>query len=133
MKIVQLFFFLMKALVLVAHGSRLDAANREIVRLLGPLRDKAGDDFDRVMAAFLELAEPSIPNAIQQCVDNGAKEIILLPYFLASGKHVTSDIPAAADKKRAQYPHVNIRLLDYFGKSPQMTDMLLSHLYNRSI
>lgn len=122
----------MKALLLVAHGSRLNSANEEIACLIGRLQSKTGSDFDRVMPAFLELAEPSIPDAIQQCVDAGAKEIILLPYFLANGKHVAQDIPSQVDKKRAQYPDIKIQLLDYFGKSPQITDTLLSCLYSRN-
>ena len=121
----------MKALILIAHGSRLEAANKEILHLTETLRSKAARDFDQVAAAFLELATPSIPDAIQQCIDSGAEQIVLLPYFLASGKHVATDIPSEVDKKREQYPDIEIQLLDYFGKSSQIADMLLSHLGSR--
>ena len=115
----------MKILVLIAHGSSLDAANREIAGLAELLQSKAANDFDRVVPAFLELAEPSIPDAIEECVECGADEVVLLPYFLACGKHVTADIPAAVREKQLQHPGVAIRLLDYFGRSPGIADALL--------
>lgn len=56
----------------------------------------------RVKSAHMELAAPSIEQAFDRCVAAGAKKIVLHPFFLSPGRHVTSDIPglmAAAAKK----------------------------------
>ena len=67
----------MKSLLVIAHGSRRQASNDEVRFLTGRIADKAGNKFDIVKSAFLELAEPSIPDGIQQCVEEGAEEIIV--------------------------------------------------------
>lgn len=50
----------MKILMLVAHGSRNQAANDEVSRLAARVASLAQGDFDAVVPAFLELAEPDI-------------------------------------------------------------------------
>ena len=116
----------MKALLLVAHGSRREASNDEIRELTQKLSAKSGDNFIDVRCAFLELAEPSIPDGIGQCAEQGANEVLVLPYFLSAGRHVAEDIPSEIDKKRGELPDVQIRLLPYFGSLEQVTDLLIT-------
>jgi sirohydrochlorin ferrochelatase len=54
----------MKALLLVAHGSRRQASNVEVVALSAAIAREMKDDYPMVEAGFLELAEPSIPEAL---------------------------------------------------------------------
>lgn len=115
----------MKALLLVAHGSRREASNNEVRELAKRFAVQAGEQFGDVRSAFLELAEPSIPDGIGECVKAGADEVIVLPYFLSAGRHVAEDIPAEIDKKRAELPNVKIRMVSYVGALKGMTDMLL--------
>ena len=51
----------MKALVVVAHGSRRAASNTEVGELACRLAGLVHTDYPLVSAGFLELAEPSIP------------------------------------------------------------------------
>lgn len=116
----------MKSLILVAHGSRREASNQEIRELTRTLASKAGDAFDQISCAFLELAEPSIPDGIEQAVGAGANEVVVLPYFLSAGRHVAEDIPALVSGKREEYPQVDIRIAPYLGKADAVTDVLLA-------
>ncbi len=116
----------MKALLLVAHGSRREASNNEIRELTEKLASRSGDAFIDVRCAFLELAEPSIPDGIGLCAGQGASEVLVLPYFLSAGRHVAEDIPAEIDRKRAELPDVEIRQLPYFGSLEQVTDLLMT-------
>ncbi|MCB1865463.1 MAG: CbiX/SirB N-terminal domain-containing protein [Chromatiales bacterium] len=115
----------MRALVLVAHGSRRGASNDEVRELAARLAAQAGARFELVRAAFLELAEPSIPDGITQCVRDGAGEVVVLPYFLSAGRHVATDIPAAVDEARAANPDADIRLAPYLGQSAVLATALL--------
>lgn len=105
----------MQSLLIVAHGSRREEANQEIRLLIRKLAARVGPRFGHVDCAFLEMAEPSIPQGIQQCAETGATDILVVPYFLSSGHHVVENIPAEVDKKRAEYSHINIRIADYLG------------------
>lgn len=116
----------MKSLLLVSHGSRRAASNDEVRELAMRVGKRASADFADTRCAFLELAEPSIPDGIQQCIDAGADEVVVLPYFLSAGRHVVEDIPAEVAVKQDQYPHLNIRIAPHIGAADGMVDLLLS-------
>ncbi len=90
----------MHALLLIAHGSRREASNQEVRELAARLEQIAGDRFDGMMPAFLELAEPDIPTGVGLCVESGATTVTAVPYFLSAGRHVSSDIHAELEKAR---------------------------------
>ena len=54
----------------------------------------------------MELAEPSIAQAIDKCVSAGAQSIVIAPYFLSRGRHVQEDIPALVDAAQHQHPGI---------------------------
>ncbi len=114
----------MKVLVLVAHGSRRAASNDEVRALAARLAVEA-EDYAQVIAAFLELAEPSIPDGIQQAIDAGADEVVVLPYFLSAGRHVAEDIPSEVATKQQQHPTKSIRIAPYLGLAEGLTQTLL--------
>lgn len=115
----------MRSLILIAHGSRREASNEE-VRALAAKLARLSRSFDSVTCAFLELAEPSIPDGIEACVQQGAKEIVILPYFLSAGRHVAEDIPALVQPKQAQYPELLIELKAYLGAAEALPSLLVS-------
>jgi sirohydrochlorin ferrochelatase len=116
----------MRMLILVAHGSRREASNQEIRALTEALARRAGERFDRVSCAFLELAEPSIPDAIEQALASGASEVVVLPYFLSAGRHMAEHIPALVEEKRREHPGAEIKLTPYLGAAPGVIDLLLA-------
>lgn len=115
----------MKSLLIVAHGSRRAASNDEVRALTSHIASKAGNQFDIVDCAFLELAEPSIPTGIQQSVEKGADEIIVLPYFLSAGRHVVDDIPNEVNTSREKYPNINIHIAPYLGAIGKVAELMV--------
>ena len=116
----------MHALLLIAHGSRREASNQEVRELAARLERIAGDRFDRVLPAFLELAEPDIPTGVDLCVESGATTVTAVPYFLSAGRHVVSDIPAELEKAMRKHPAVTIHQSDYLGKHESIPELLLA-------
>lgn len=115
----------MNALLLVAHGSRRTESNEEIAALAAQMATRADGRFDIVEYAFLELATPSIPDGIEQCLQNGALSVSVLPYFLARGTHVVEDIPEQVAIKQKQYPDADIHITPYLGTVAELPDVLL--------
>ena len=115
----------MRSLLLVAHGSRRGESNEEIARLADKLASRASSRFGSVSHAFLELAEPSIPEGIERCIQNGATRVQVLPYFLARGTHVAEDIPEQVAIKQNEYPELIIEVSNYLGTSDALVDVLL--------
>lgn len=114
------------SLLIVAHGSRRSESNIEVEQLTQVIREKTLSKYLSVSYAFLELAEPPISEAIDKCVQQGATDILLLPYFLSAGRHVQQDIPEEMTAKQIQYPHINIRVTSYLGAAEGIADMMLS-------
>jgi len=115
----------MKALLIVAHGSRRDESNQEVFELAQTLAQRTDTPFDLVTAAFLEIADTLIPDGIEQCAKAGATEIVVMPFFLNSGKHVTQDIPEVITTITPQYPDISIQLTSHIGASSIMADLVL--------
>ena len=115
----------MKSLLLVAHGSRRGESNQEVATLASSLHNQIKGQFATTRHAFLELAEPSISQAIDELIINGAEEIVLLPYFLSAGRHVQEDIPAIVADKQNQHPQVKLVLAPYLGEAAELIDVLI--------
>ena len=116
----------MKALLLIAHGSRRKQSNDEVVLLAEKLKKNCSEQYNIIHAGFLELAETLIPDGIKMCADDGATSIIVLPYFLNSGRHVVEDIPIIVEQTRPDYPDVDIKVAQHLGASELMMDLLIS-------
>ena len=114
----------MKCLLLVAHGSRRPESNLEIAQLADRLRGQIDDQFHCTEHAFLELAEPSIAEAIDQLVDKGASEVTVLPYFLSAGRHIHDDVPQIITAKQQQHTHLKIHVTPYIGESKDIITLL---------
>ena len=115
----------MRALLVVAHGSRRDSSNNEVRHLTDQLRAAAGEAYAQVACAFLELAQPSIPDGIDCCVADGATEVVILPYFLSAGRHVVTDIPEIVTASQARHPTVRLHIAPYLGQANNLVSSLL--------
>jgi len=115
----------MKSLLLVAHGSRRVQSNDEIREVAERVREQAGERFGFVTSAFLELADPSIPAGIDECIAAGADEVMIMPYFLSAGRHVAKDIPTIVDGHQKKHPNIPMKLATYLGASEIMPSLIV--------
>lgn len=113
------------AVVVLAHGSRSEESTAAHLDLCARLGTATGR---RTYAAFLELATPSLDEAVGAAVQSGATRVVVMPYFLAPGRHVRRDVPALVDAARAAYPDVEIVVGDVFGADPRVVDVLTSQI-----
>ncbi len=106
----------MRSLIVLAHGSRTDAANAEVRRLVDGLRAELEDDtIGRVAVAFLDMAAPTLEACVRHEVSAGAAEIVVMPLFLASGRHVTEHVPRLVNAERARHAGVRFEVLPHVG------------------
>lgn len=109
------------AVVVAAHGSRAVAANETHEALVDALASSIDVP---VRPGFLELATPSIPDAIDAAVEAGATTVLVLPYFLHPGRHLVEDLPRIVSEAAVRHPDREIRLLASFGADPALTEVL---------
>ena len=109
------------ALLLIAHGSRQEEANADLLHVAAALRTRG---WAIVEASFLELAEPGIEAGGVRCVEQGAERVVLVPYFLSAGVHVRRDLAEARAKLAERFPAVEFRLAEPLGRHPLLLDVV---------
>jgi sirohydrochlorin cobaltochelatase len=114
-----------EAVLLIAHGSRNPAAQADHGRLCELVGTAAGVT---VRPAYLELAEPSIADAVDAAVADGADRVRLVPLFLHTGNHVARDIPGIVDAAREADPDVTIQLDEHVGADPGLVDLIAGRI-----
>lgn len=120
-----------KALLIMAHGSRSETANdefRALVETVAESAHAAGQEYVAVLPCFLELASPSLVDAIQQLEHQPVETVQLYPLFFNKGKHVGKDIPAQVEEARQRFPDLTIELLEYFGNAGGLAPLVLQHI-----
>jgi sirohydrochlorin ferrochelatase len=118
------------AALLIAHGSRRQNANDDLVCLAQRVRDRGLYEF--VEISYLELAEPTIPQGIRQCVELGAQRVLMLPFFLSAGEHVAGDLERFRREAAAEYPQVTFKLCAPLGTHPLVVEVVLARLAEAS-
>jgi sirohydrochlorin ferrochelatase len=108
-------------LVLIAHGSRQPEANADLIQVADQLRNRG---HRVVVASYLELAAPDIDLGGQLAVDQGATEVVLIPYFLSAGVHVRRDLAAARDRLAKRFPTVSFGLAPPLGPHPFLLEII---------
>jgi sirohydrochlorin ferrochelatase/(2Fe-2S) ferredoxin len=106
--------------LLVGHGSRRERSNEQVRELAVELEGRIGIPVD---AAFLELAEPSITEAIDELAATVSRiTVVQLSLFAAS--HVKNDVPLAVTQARADHEETTIHNGAHLGVHPAIVDLL---------
>lgn len=116
----------MRAVLLIAHGSRRAEANADLVQVADLVRETGR--YDVVEVAYLELAEPSIPAGGRRCVERGATSVVLAPWFLSAGSHVRDDLERFRREFEQSHPGVAFSVAPPLGVHPRMVDVLFDRL-----
>jgi len=114
------------AVLLIAHGSRRTEANHDLVIVADQL--KAQSNYSIIVPCYLEIAEPSIPDGARQCVESGADHVLMMPYFLSAGSHVTRDLERFRNKASAEFESVKFDLCPPLGLHPLMLQIVKDRL-----
>lgn len=101
------------AVIIVDHGSRRAASNH-MLEQFGEVF-QLGTGHKIVEVAHMEIAEPSILQAVAKCVERGATSIVIAPYFLSRGRHIQTDIPALVEEARVEFPDIKCTIADPIG------------------
>ncbi len=110
------------AVILVDHGSVRDEANRMLEEVAEAAR-RARPGV-RVYVAHMELAEPTIEQAFDRAVGEGARHVIVHPYFLSPGRHSQQDIPRMAGEAARRHSGVTFAVTEPLGLDERMIQVV---------
>jgi sirohydrochlorin ferrochelatase len=112
-----------RGIVLVDHGSRRPSAETQLDELVAVLRRLRPADL--VFGAHLEFMPPTVAEAIDQAVGQGAQHVFLLPYLLLHGRHSRDDLPRLAAQAEVRHPGTVVTVGPPVGVSEVVLRLLL--------
>jgi sirohydrochlorin ferrochelatase len=95
-------------IIVFAHGSSVPSANEAVHAVTAEMAREGG--YDLVETAFLELAAPGLPQAVETLISRGAQRILVIPYFLTLGIHLQRDLPRILEELSAIHNSIEIRV-----------------------
>jgi sirohydrochlorin cobaltochelatase len=107
------------AIVLFAHGARDPAWARPFEAIAGFMRER--DPATPVVLAYLELMQPRLADAVAGLVEQGARQVRVVPLFLGAGGHVRRDLPELLDTIRTAHPGLQLDATPAIGESAAIT------------
>ncbi len=115
-----------EAVLLVGHGSRREESNEQVRRLAAGLEERLEVPVD---AAFLELAEPAIGEAIAGLAPTVSTLTVVQLSLFAAG-HVKNDVPLALQRARSDHPALELHNGAHLGIHPAIVDLLDDRVTN---
>lgn len=112
-------------LLIIDHGSRLEAANDMIFQVVEKLKQRRKNLF--IEGCHMELAEPSIATGFNRCVELGATFIVAQPFMLSPGRHSTKDIPELVKQAAHLHPNIKWTVQPHFGLHDLISDIILDN------
>jgi sirohydrochlorin ferrochelatase len=113
----------MTAYIVFAHGSSVESANAAVRRVAAEAARRAGWSLHGT--AFLGGGIPNLPDAAAAVVQDGATEIVVIPYFLTSGLHLDRDLPDLLAQVQKSHPRVSIRATGPLDGHPGLVQAVL--------
>ncbi len=119
----------MERIIIIGHGSPLmEANNLHIISNMLHRRVHPDCQSECVKMAYLQFGSPDLMEAIHSCIDEGAVRIIIHPYFLNSGMHVTKDIPEIIEIAKKEYPAIEFVYTEPIGVHNLLTDIIFERI-----
>ena len=112
------------ALLLIDHGSRRDQANALLDEVAVLVKGRLGAE-SIVEPAHMELAEPTIAKGFARCVEQGATKVVVHPFMLAPGRHVTEDLPRLVAEAAAPHQGVTFAMAGPLGSHAGVIDAVI--------
>lgn len=104
--------------IILAHGSRgergiveVNATLRRVTAGVTPLLPRGV----KVIGAALQFNHPNLEEAVETLALQGINRVVIMPYFLFSGRHITEHIPQLIEGLKSRYPGVQFTLANTMG------------------
>ncbi|MHB1443800.1 MAG: sirohydrochlorin chelatase [Candidatus Humimicrobiaceae bacterium] len=118
--------FNMNGVLILAHGSKRQETERTLNSLIEKVKQKVDENL--IYPAYLQFSEQNLEKGIEYLVDNGAKNIKIVPLFLFNGVHVTQDIPNELDEIMGRYPGVTVKMSRHLGDDDRIADIIADRI-----
>jgi sirohydrochlorin cobaltochelatase len=75
---------------------------------------------ERIVLAFLEIMQPSLPACAASLHGEGVRSLRVVPVFLGMGGHLKEDLPRLVAEIRTRHPDLDIAVDAPIGEQPEV-------------
>jgi sirohydrochlorin cobaltochelatase len=111
------------SIILFSHGSVLCGAGESLIAMALELENLSGC---KVGVGYLNYSEPSFADAVDSAVMDGAREIIVVPYFLVAGYFVQQKLPPLIEAAKERHPQIIFHVANAICDHSLMPQILLA-------
>ena len=109
-------------IIILSHGSKVKKANASLNKTVRAIRRKTG--LGTIVPAYLQFCQPDLERSVKSLVTKGCQTVIIIPFFLFNGNHVTRDIPHIIKKEEEKHPKVNFIYTKNLGEDTRISDIV---------
>jgi sirohydrochlorin ferrochelatase len=117
-----------RAILLVDHGSRRAQANTLLDEVVALVKQRLGAG-SIVEPAHMEIAEPTVARGFARCVEQGATSVVVHPFMLAPGRHVSEDLPRLVAEAARAHVGVAFALASPLGSHAGVIDAVIERCH----
>lgn len=114
------------AVIILCHGSKLKKANSLVLDVIKAIKKRLG--LNLVRPAYLQFSQPDLSASIKYFINRKCGTIVVVPFFLFNGNHVTRDIPAALKNETAKYPKIKILYARNIGGDARISQIVIDRI-----
>ncbi len=97
-------------------------AGKHMEKVAEGLKQRFG--YGMVEICYMSRLGPHFPEIFEKCVHAGARDVVVIPYFLHDGLHLVLDIPEMMQEIAAKYPDVRLVLGRNLGFDDVLIDLV---------
>lgn len=113
--------------IILSHGSKLKSANLTMANIVMTVKKELG--LKNILSAYLQFHQPDFAMTVSRLAAKGCKKIIIMPFFLFKGNHVSHDVPKAIKEEKARHPQVNFIYTDNLGPDTRLSEIVIEKIH----
>ncbi|MBI3040811.1 MAG: precorrin-8X methylmutase [Chloroflexi bacterium] len=117
--------------VILAHGSRGELGapevNETLRRITSGIKQFLSPGVEAIGAA-LQFNRPNLEEAIDAIIRQNVRRVVIVPYFLFPGQHVTEGIPQCIERFERDYPQIQFLVSDNLGLDEYFIDLMVKRI-----
>ncbi|MGM0652258.1 MAG: sirohydrochlorin chelatase [Bacillota bacterium] len=113
-------------LIILGHGSKAPEATETLAAVTAMVRDRVS--YNLVEYALLQISKPPLGAVVEKMADEGVEKIVVMPFLIAVGVHLKTDIPEELDALSKKHPGLELHLTGPLGADSRLAEIVVDRV-----
>ncbi len=113
-------------LIILGHGSKAPEATQTLAEVTAMVRERVS--YDLVEYASLQISKPPLGEVVEKMAAEGVEKIVVMPFLIAAGVHVKTDIPEELSALSKKHPGLQLHLTGPLGADSRLAEIVVDRV-----